>query len=60
MAKKEPSLCLTSVTDLTVKHILTECCQYKTQRSENNIRNQLHESLGPQLEETDEIINFLK
>jgi hypothetical protein len=33
---------------------------YGTQISENNIPDQPHQSLEPQLEENDKIINFLK
>jgi|UniRef100_A0A2S2Q3Z4 hypothetical protein len=60
MAKEEPTSCQTCGTQLTVKHILTECRQCEILRSENNIPGQLHESLGPQLEATNNIINFLK
>jgi len=47
-------------TQLTLKHILTKCFPYETQRNENNILDRLRESLGPQLDATDKIIKFLK
>jgi hypothetical protein len=58
IAKEEPPSCQTCGTQLTVKHILTECHQYETLRSENNIPDQLNESLGPQA--TNSMLNFLK
>ena len=60
MAKEDPPMCSTCGTQLTIKHILTEFRQYEEQRKDNHIPHQLHESLGPQIEETNKIITFLK
>lgn len=56
---EEETSYLTCGSQLTMKLTLIEYRQYETQKSENNIPDQFHKNLGPQIVATGKIIHFL-
>ncbi|XP_060843930.1 uncharacterized protein LOC132923934 [Rhopalosiphum padi] len=60
MAKKEPTQCIVCGVTLTVKHIITECYQYAEHLKKYNIPPNLYEALGPDSENTSNMLTFLK
>jgi len=47
MKKEDPPLCASCGTHLSIKHIITECLSYETERREAGISNILSEALHP-------------
>ncbi|KAF0748217.1 RNase H domain-containing protein [Aphis craccivora] len=60
MAKEEPNQCTVCEVTLTVKHIITECYQYSEDLKKYNIPPNLYEALGPNSENTSNMLTFLK
>ena len=60
MEKSDPPICETCGVDLTVKHIITECRKYKDARKKNDISQKIGEALGPDLQSTNNLLQFLK
>ena len=55
MKKEDPPICTSCGSPLTIKHIITECLSYETDRREAGISNILSEALHP-----DNIRNIIK
>nr|XP_024219290.1 uncharacterized protein LOC112211564 [Halyomorpha halys] len=58
-ARDPPPLCQTCGTELTVKHILTECRAYNTLKSLYNIPDDLHSILQDNKHTIDRLLKFL-
>jgi len=60
MKRIEPGLCITCGEALTVKHVLLYCRNYADTRTALNIPDHLYEALGPDHENLNKIITFLR
>lgn len=60
MRHEEPEQCITCGETLTVKHVLLYCQIYADTRTTLNIPDHLYEALGPDQENSNKIITFLK
>ena len=60
MAKGEKSMHTSCGTELSVKHILTECLQYTKELDNLNIPNTLDIALGPNADTIFQILTFLR
>ncbi|CAI6364210.1 unnamed protein product [Macrosiphum euphorbiae] len=60
MSNDEPPLCDTCRVPLTVKHIITECHKYNQYRDQFHISEQICQALGPNPQDTNNLILFLK
>ncbi|XP_025416330.1 uncharacterized protein LOC112687685 [Sipha flava] len=60
MSNDEPPSCDTCRVPLTVKHIITECHKYNQYRDQFHISEQICQALGPNPQDTNNLILFLK
>lgn len=60
MAKEDPPICTTCGTNLTVKHIISNCIKYNQERIKHGIPHNLDAALGPNLLLNTDLIKFLK
>jgi len=58
--KRDPPICQSCGTTITIKHIFEECRTYIKQREELNISYQIGASLGPNLDNEINTIEFFK
>lgn len=60
LTKTEPPTCDTCQKPLTVSHIILECVKYRAQREIYNIQPTLVEALGENLENVNNVLEFLR